>query len=268
MTELLTREASDFLREDKFHPFFLYVPYNAPHYPMHAPQKYLDRFPGLRRERQVHAAMIAAVDDSIGEIMRTLKEEQLANKTLVFFQSDNGASIEDRVTVSFTGSNPRFGGSNGPFRGYKYSLFEGGIHMPALMSWPERIPPKQVIGAPGIGMDMFVTAALAAGVSLPADRVIDGKDILPTVTAKAPSPHETLFWAQEDQLAVRKGNWKLVLNGILAKGSKHELKREESVFLADLENDPGETTNLRTKHPNVVAELTRLVRQWRQEVEH
>lgn len=265
-TELITREAERFLSENKAHPLFLFVPYNAPHYPMHAPRQYLDRFKGLPRERQVHAAMIAAVDDSIDKILELLRTASLIENTLIFFQSDNGATIEARVTVQFAGSDPYQGGSNAPFRGHKFSLFEGGIRMPAMISWPGKIPAGQVIDEVGIGMDIFVTAAQAAGAEIPGDRTIDGKDILPTVTSGAQSPHAALFWAQGKQRAVRKGNWKLIVNGSLGPSQEHELTGEDTVFLADLQKDPGETTNLRRKHPQVGDELSNLLQQWEVEV--
>jgi arylsulfatase A-like enzyme len=282
LTELITAEAKRFIAANKSRPFFLFVPYNAPHYPMLAPQKYIDRYPDLPRQRRVYAAMVSAVDDGIGEITEEVRKAGLTNNTLVFFQSDNGATIEARQTVQFSGSTPRKCGSNAPFRGYKFSLFEGGIRMPAWVSWPGTIPAGQVIHEVGIGMDIFVTAAKAAGARIPSDRIIDGRDIMPMVTQNANSPHDVLFWLGQggprqpgnlimdgEQIAVRKGKWKLILNGILGVAlptgvaDEDKMKGDDLVFLVDVENDPGETTNLRFQHPDVVEELTHLVKEWR-----
>ena len=257
MTELITREARRFVTQNRARPFFLSVAYNAPHYPMHVPQKYIDRFPGLGRERQVHAAMISAVDDSIGEILGLVNKSALTNNTIFYFQSDNGATIETRAGR---------GGRNAPFRGFKFGLFEGGIRMPAVLSWPGRIPAGQVIAEPAIAMDIFTTAIGAAGARVPGDRTIDGLDILPMVTEGKKSPHEMLFWAQGEQAAVRRGRWKLIQNGVTGPGPENRMQGDDTVFLVDLEKDPGEKTNLRKQNPKLVAELSVQIQKWLAEV--
>jgi arylsulfatase A-like enzyme len=253
LTELITREARRFLTQHRNRPFFLYVPYNAPHYPMHAPQRHLDRFPGLDRERQVHAGMIAAVDDGIGEILGLLDQYGLRNNTIVYFQSDNGATIETRAGR---------GGRNTPYRGFKFSLFEGGIRMPALLSWPGTIPAGQVIREPAIAMDVFTTMIRAAGAQVPGDRKIDGRDILPVAAQGRKSPHDMLFWTQGGQTAVRRGRWKLVRNGILGPGPENRLQGDDAVFLADLDADPGEKVNLSRRQPKLAAELGAEIEKW------
>lgn len=262
MTELITREARRFIRDNRSRPFFLYVAYNAPHYPMHAPRRYFERVAHIRDpQRRTQAAMLAAVDDGIGEIMNELRQAGLLERTVVFFQSDNGPSAEPRNLLDDSGQTYH-GGSAGPFRGHKASLFEGGIRVPALLSWPGKIPPGQVIDEIGMAMDIFPTFIKLAGGSLPNDRVIDGKDILPMVTRGAPSPHDAVFWAYGRQRAVRRGKWKLVLNPKL----NFREKLDEKVFLADLESDPGETTNLADKHPSLVNELRRSIERWDKDV--
>jgi len=131
--ELFTREAVNFLsRQTAANPFLLYVSFGAPHYPMMAPQKYLDRFPtSMDRDRRFHAAMVASIDDGVGRILDQLEASGLAENTVVFFQSDNGATQETRA--DHRGRHYR-GGSNAPFRGYKAGLFEGGIRMPTMLS--------------------------------------------------------------------------------------------------------------------------------------
>lgn len=256
-TELITRESKAFIRDNRERPFFLLVSYNAPHYPMHAPKKYLDRFPGLELERATHLALTAAMDDGVGEIMAALEEEGLRSNTFVFFQSDNGATIEERAGM---------GGRNTPWRGYKFSLFEGGIRMPAIANWKGVLPAGKVVDEMGSLMDLFPTAAKLCGARLPADRILDGKDVWEMIAAGGRSPHEALFWKRYDQLAVRKGKWKLVLNGILALGEEHRLQGRDKVFLSNLDDDPGETRNLAGRYPKIVAELQVLARQWELDV--
>jgi len=245
LTELITEKAVEFVKKVD-EPFFLYVPYNAPHYPMHAPQKYLDRFPNLPPEKRIMAAMIAAVDDGVGEITRGCPEN-----TVIFFSSDNGPSRETRNWLDGTeGAYP--GGSADGFRGEKFSLFDGGTHMPAIMSG-QGIPKGQVCEKVGAMMDIFPTFLEMAGGRVPG--MIDGSNILPMLN-DAPSPHERLFWDYGKQLAVRHGKWKLVLNG------RSEGEKPDGVHLSDLESDPGERTNLKDRQPDLVKELTQAAKEW------
>lgn len=242
-------------------PFLLYVPFNAPHYPMHAPRKYLDRFPGLPPERRIMAAMLAAVDDAVGAVVGALERHGLRESTCIYFQSDNGPSRETRNWLDGT-ATPYRGGASGPLKGHKFSLFEGGIRVPALVSWPERVPAGQVIREPGAGMDLFPTLLRAAGGD-PAAYDLDGRDVLPLLAESAPSPHERLFWEIGDQTAVRQGPWKLVLNGQLV---EHE-EPIAPVHLANLAEDPGEVRNRAEAEPALTAELQAAAEQWRAGVE-
>lgn len=256
LTELITEKAVEFIGRQGDKPFFLYVPYNAPHYPMHAPKKYLDRFPDLPPDRRIMAAMIAAVDDGVGEIVEALKKAGKYENTVIFFSSDNGPSRETRNWLDGT-EDPYYGGSAGIFRGHKSSLFEGGIRMPAILSGPGRIPAGRVCDGVGAMMDIFPTFLEIAGGECPNDLTIDGSSVLPTVTEGAPSPHKQLFWEYNKQLAVRLGKWKLVLNGRLGSGDK-----ADDIHLSDLHSDPGERTNLKDQEPDLVAELTRAAKEW------
>jgi arylsulfatase A-like enzyme len=242
------------------------LPYNAVHYPMHAPSKYLERFASLDLERRTYAAMLAAADDGVGEIVRALERAGVRDNTLVAFLADNGATTEARAGL---GQRPATAGSNVPYRGFKFSLFDGGMHVPAVLNWPGVIPPQQVIREVAMSADLLPTLCRAAGVALPADRVIDGRDILPLAASGARSPHKETFWAQGQQLAVRRANWKLVLNGITYDGSpdgQRPLAGEDAVFLSDLDQDPGETRNLRRRRPELVDELTSAIHRWRETV--
>lgn len=263
LTELLAERAVDFVRRATRagEPFFMYVPFSAPHFPMLAPKKYKDRFPDLPWARQVMAAMLSAVDDAVGLILDELRRQGKYDDTLVFFQSDNGPSRESCNWLDGR-PDPFYGGSAALLKGHKFSLFDGGIRVPALMSWPRRIPAGQVSDAVGAAMDIFPTFLRAAGGD-PARYELDGADVLPMVSAGAPSPHGDVFWEMGKQTAVRRGRWKLVLNGQLVEGTPPE----DDVFLADLDADMAERVNLRERHPDIVRELTAAALRWRDGIE-
>ncbi len=258
LTELITKKSVEFISEQDS-PFFLYVPYNGPHYTMHAPQEYLDRYPDLPWDKQIMAAMISAVDDGVGEIVEALKKSGQYENTVIFFSSDNGPSVETRNWLDGT-EDPYYGGSAGIFRGHKGSLFDGGIREPAIISWPERIKAGQTCDTVGVMMDIFPTILGIAGGQA---QDIDGSDILPMVTSGAPSPHDRVFWDYNGQLAVRQGKWKLVLNGRL------DFQRgvADEVHLSDLEADPGERTNLAGEQPALTRQLTEAVQEWQKSLQ-
>lgn len=262
-TELVTERAVDYVRRasQSSQPFFLYVPFNAPHYPMHAPQKYLDRFPDLPWDRRIMAAMLAAVDDGVGAIAAELKAQGVYDNTCIFFMSDNGPSRETRNWLDGT-RDPYYGGTSGRLKGHKFSLYEGGIRVPGLMSWPARIPKGRAIDDAGIAMDVFPTFLKAAGGD-PSQYETDGVDILPAITGAAPPPERTLFWEMNDQTAVRRGKWKLVLNGRLVEQAAPEVQ----VHLADLGQDMGEKNNVSEQHPDLVGALERQAEAWRANIE-
>jgi len=242
-------------------PFLIFVCYNAPHYPMHAPQECLDRFGGLSWDRRIMAAMLAAVDDSVGQIVAALERHGLRDNTCCFFQSDNGPSRETRNWLDGS-KDPYYGGSAGALKGHKFSLYEGGIRMPALMSWPAAIPAGQVLDGVGAAMDVFPTFLRAAGGD-PSAYDLDGLDVLPMVAQGADSPHEQIFWEMGKQTAIRRGRWKLVLEGQLVEGAPPE----DAVHLADLDADMGESVNLADRHPDIAADLKREAEAWRESVE-
>lgn len=262
-TEVITKKAIEWLRQAAASntPFFLYVPYNAPHYPMHAPKKYLDRFPGLAPDRRIMAAMISAVDDSVGAIMAEIERLGAGNNTCTVFTSDNGPSRETRNWLDGR-TDPYYGGTAGIFKGHKFSLYEGGIRMPAIMNWPGRIPAGTICGEMCASMDVFPTLLAAAG-GEPADYELDGRDILSMVADGAENPHQDIFWEMDGQTAIRRYKWKLVLNGQLVEGSPPE----NEVHLADLTIDPGERTNLKDVYPEITAELTKAATTWRTGIE-
>ena len=263
MTEMIGERAVNAVRESAkgTDPFFLYVPFTAPHFPMHAPQKYKDRFSHLPWEKMIMAAMISAMDDAVGDVLAELDAQNIRENTIIFFMSDNGPSREIRNWLD--GSQETYhGGSSGTLKGHKFSLFDGGIRVPAVMSWPGTIPSGQVIVEPLAAMDIFPTILTAVGGD-PSAFELDGKSILDTVISGAPSPHDYLFWEQNNQTAVRHGAWKLVLNGQLEEG----LPPADAVFLSNLDDDMSESVNLAEAHPDIVHQLRKAAEEWREGIE-
>ncbi len=267
-TELITEKAVSYLRQAARSgragaeaPFLLYVPFNAPHYPMHAPARYLDRFSDLAWDRQIMAAMLSAMDDGVGEIMAELERLGLAENTCTFFMSDNGPSRESRNWLDGR-LDPYYGGTTGRLKGHKFSLYEGGIRVPGILHWPGRIPPGQVLDAPCAAMHIFPTMLAAAG-GEPSRYEIDGLDLLGYVARGKPLPQRDIFWEMGQQLAVRRGPWKLVLNGQLVEGAP----AEDAVHLSNLEQDMGERVNLADRQPDLTAELTSAVRAWHEAIQ-
>src|SRR5439155_16874938 len=156
----------------------------------HAPEKYMQRFANLDPERRTYAAMIGALDDGVDEIMGAVKLAGLLENTMVVFIGDNGATTEKRA-----GLNQEFAkaGNNGPFRGFKFSLFDGGMHVPGMISWPGTIPPRQQIRELAMSMDILPTICKAAGASMPDGYSVDGSNILAVATSQAKSPHPAIF---------------------------------------------------------------------------
>lgn len=260
MTELLGREAQAHLaRQSAARPFFMYLAFGAPHYSMMAPKKYLDRFPAaMDRDRRTHLAMVAAVDDQIGALLDQLKSQGMEDNTIVYFQADNGATREVRASSD---GKPYHGGSNEPYRGWKQGLFDGGMHVPAMMRAPGFIKPGQVWNRPMISMDLTPTLLAMADPSAPPITGVDGQNILPVLAGKA-REHDFLFWSFENQRAVRNGDWKLVFNPPQFPGDP----KPDKVWLSNLESDPGEKKNVAADNPDRVKLLMERLRAWEPEV--
>lgn len=257
MTEMITEKSVAYIdAAQEEQPFFLYVAYNAPHYPMHAPQEYVDRFPDLPADRRIMAAMIAAVDDGVGEIVQALKRKGMYEDTVIFFSSDNGPSTEARNWLDGT-EDLYYGGSAGLFRGHKGSLFDGGIREPAILSYPSGLQGGQVNDEQCAMMDLFPTVLELTGTEQSNGRH-DGINLCPMLQSGTPWPERQLYWEYGDQLAVREGKWKLVLNGKL----DFSRKAADPVHLSDLEQDPGERINLAAQYPDIAQRLEADVRHW------
>ncbi len=244
LTRNITRRAVEFIEASRKRPFFAYVPYNAVHNPLQAPEDYIRRFSNADAKRNTYLAMLAIMDEGVGEILDALDRLGLAERTLVVFLSDNGGA---RGTTA----------SNGALRDYKHSVYEGGLRVPFLMRWPGRVPAGAVADEPVISIDVFATALAAAGVDPPSDRAIDSRNILPAANGTTAGPlHDALYWnwidkGSEDGWAVRKGRWKLLNN-----------KRGPELF--DLAADLSESRNVAAEEPKVVAELAALYRNWQE----
>jgi arylsulfatase A-like enzyme len=188
----------------------------------------------------VYMAMIKAVDRSVGAVMQALVDNDIDNNTLVIFTSDNGGA-------PYVGL-PEI---NQPYRGWKLTFFEGGVHVPFFMRWPKEIAAGTVYDKPVAHVDLFSTAAAAAGVSVPGDRVIDGVDLLPFVKGVDTGyPHDTLFWRSGDYQVVLKRD---TVTGDYWKMQVHDMP--DKIWLYNLAVDPLEQNNLADTHPTRVAEM-------------
>lgn len=240
LTLRYTQEAVKFIREHRDEPFFLYLPHNMVHNPLHASERFRSRSKNGR-----YGDAVEEVDWSTGEILRTLRELKIDDRTLVIFTSDNGA-------------HRRFGGSNAPLRGWKGSTWEGGQRVPCVMYWPGHIPPGLVCDEVASIMDILPTFAKLAGAEVPVDRIIDGRDIIPLMFGEpgSRSPYQAFFYYQIDQLqAVRSGRWKLHLPLEKKKKNWGEPIPNVPLQLYDLKADISESHDVSKEHPDVVERL-------------
>jgi len=245
--------ACAFIKRHKAEPFFFYLAYRAPHVPLDPTKKYLDRFPGEMPEcRRRCLAMMSAVDDGVGRVMETLRQNGLEENTLIFFMGDNGAPL--KITMPDQPDGPGWNGSlNLPMNGEKGMLSEGGIREPWIAYWKGRIPAGQVYAQPVISLDVGATAVALAG--LPHDSLLDGVNVLPYFTGeKKGTPHEALFWRWEAQSAIREGKWKLLVGG----------KRS---YLYDLEIDPEEKHSQLAQQPEMAQTLRTKLEAWASELQ-
>jgi arylsulfatase A-like enzyme len=241
LTERYVEQAVRFIRGNKDRPFFLYFAHMHVHLPLYVAARFL-----RESSNGAYGAAVAAIDWAAGVLVDELKRNGLEQKTLIIFTSDNGSRCDNE-------------GSNGPLRGRKGTTWEGGMRVPCIMYWPGTIPAGGVCREVATAMDLYPTLIGLAGGSVPEDRIIDGKDILPLMLQRedAVSPHKAFFYYRLTNLeAVRCGKWKL-----------HVRKRDEPVReLYDLETDIGESVNVYDLHPDVVAELEKLLEECRDDL--
>lgn len=259
-THLITRHAVNFLTAHAGQPFCLYVAHEAPHAPYQGPGDPPVRGPqagaatsGAAVQR-AYREMVQEMDRGVGEIVATLQRLGLAEHTLVFFFSDNGGTRE---------------ANNGPLRGTKSTLWEGGHRVPALAAWPGRIRPGSVTAQTALGMDLLPTLLALAGVAAPAGHRLDGVSLARLLLAEEPLPARTLFWGYQERAAVRRGPWKLVVNAPAsanARAKKKAAAADPALGLYHLGDDVGEKHNLAEAHPEIVRELHSALAAWQRDV--
>ncbi|MEM7078464.1 MAG: sulfatase-like hydrolase/transferase [Pseudomonadota bacterium] len=238
LTDYYTDEAVKVIEANKDRPFFLYLAHWAPHTPLQAAQEDYEALADIELHRErVYAAMIRALDRGVGRVMEALRANGLDENTLVMFTSDNGGA-------GYIGLPD----VNDPYRGWKITLFEGGIRVPFLARWPAQLPAGTTYDPPVHHFDMYATAVAAAGAAVPNDRVIDGVDLTPFVTAPAETdaPHDYLFFRSGAAQAVRDARWKLMVSAPPGQARKE--------WLFDLQAD-GEWRDLLAQHPGIAARL-------------
>ena len=240
LTDYWTDEASKVIRANRNQPFFLYLAHWGVHTPLQATREDYEAVGDMEPHRlRVYAAMIRALDRSVGEVLDTLEAEGLAGNTIVIFSSDNGG--------------PGYIGLpdiNDPYRGWKLTLFEGGIRVPLFMRWPGQIPAGSTIGTPAAHIDLLPTLASACGAPLPEGVEIDGRNLLPLATGEAPDlgGADTIYWQSAYNRVVRKGDWKLQVS-----------ERPDKAWLYNLAEDPTEEVNLADQEPEKLQELKALL---------
>lgn len=241
LTDALSREAAAYIQQYKENPFFIYLAYNAPHTPLQATDKYLSRFDHIKnRKRKTYAAMVSSIDDGVGRILDRLDSLGLSENTLVVFLSDNGGP--ERTNAS----------DNGPLRGQKGDLFEGGIRVPFAMRWKGEIAAGSQYEHPVSALDIFATIISQNKERVNLKKPIDGVDLLPYLSGQLTGmPHDQLFWRRHDQnnLAIRQGDLKL-----------HT--KDTTTLLFHLANDLGEQEELAAQEQQTAQRLKAEVEQW------
>jgi arylsulfatase A-like enzyme len=240
LADYWTEESLKVIEANKNQPFFLYLAHWGVHTPLQATKEDYEAVGDVGSHRlRVYAAMLRALDRSVGQIVAKLEDEGLAENTIIVFSSDNGGP--GYIDLA---------GINDPYRGWKLSLFEGGIRVPMFVSWPARIPAGTVIKTPVAHIDVTPTLAEAAGVGLPAGVEIDGRSLLPLAEGVGglARPDDALFWQSGYYRVVRAGDWKLQVDG-----------KQGKSWLFDLGRDPTESTNLAASEPEKLAQLQALL---------
>jgi arylsulfatase A-like enzyme len=243
LTDEFSGEAVSFLERNQDKPFFLFLSYNALHTPLQATTKYLDRFSHIKDpKRKTYAAMVSAIDDGVGLLLKSLRENKLEEKTIVAFLSDNGGPITKNAS------------QNSPLRGSKGDVWEGGHRVPFALQWKGTLPGGKTYDHPVSSLDFAATMVALSGAKVDKGKPLDGVNLIPYLVGKnSNSPHEVLFLRKYDdkRYSVRKGNFKLIIPF-----------RNGKPQLYDLDEDIGETRNLASAKPKILAELNALRKEW------
>jgi len=243
ITKRYTEEAVKFIKDNQSGPFFLYFPQTMPHVPLFRSKKFREV-----STRGLYGDIIEEIDWSVGQVLETLRDLKLDKNTIVWFSSDNGPWLIFKEQ----------GGSAGLLRDGKGSTWEGGMREPTVAWWPGTIPAGTVTQELGSTMDIFTTSIKLAGGTVPTDRTIDGVDLTPVLKGTGKSPRDDMFYYRGTKLmAVRKGNWKVHFITQPAYGGGGP-KKQNPPELYHLGIDPSEKYNVAEKHPEVIAEITKL----------
>ena len=247
--DLMIEKSEAFIQAHKNGPFFMYFAINMPHYPYQGDPKWLEYYKKRSAlfPRNLYAAFVDTLDERIGRLLQFVADQGLRDNTIIVYQSDNGHSTEIRAHGG--------GGNSGPYRGAKFSMFEGGIRLPAIISWPGHLPEGAVRTQVAHSCDWLPTLAALCDVPMP-NAKLDGRSLVPVIqSATAPSPNDVLHWMVGKQWAVRQGDWKLLHAPIDPTSDKKINLADGQWFLANIANDPGERTNLAAQYPDIVKRL-------------
>lgn len=248
--KLMVDEASAFMEKNREKPFFMFYAVNTPHYPYQGTPKHLENAKDVPFPRNLYSAFVATQDEYLGKLLDKVEELGLTKDTIVVFQSDSGYSTEERA---FSG-----GGDSGLYRGAKRSMHEGGIRLPAIISWPGKLPEGKVVDGANHTVDWLPTLATLAGVPYEKE-TIDGIDISADLRSeKDPEKPRVLHWELsyigKDAFIVMDRDWKLIDHG--------DLKNETKILLYNLADDPSEAKNLAKRHPETVKRLADLRKEY------
>lgn len=261
--DLMVEELTQFTQAGE-DPFFVYWAINMPHYPYQGRASWLEHYAELESPRREYAAFISTMDELVGNVLDHLEQIGQLDNTIIVFQSDHGHSVEERAY---------FGGGNaGPYAGAKFSMLEGGIRVPAIISWPQGgIPQGEVREQWAGAVDWLPTLADLVEIELSSLDSIDGLSLRDVIFENSSSPHETMFWATgnpevtTNSWAVRKGDWKLLGNP-RDPTSKLSFSESDSLYLVNLEMDESESKNLADEYPEILGELRGLHAKWLEEI--
>ena len=240
ITKRYTEESIKFIKENKNNPFFLYLAHNLPHVPLFVSKNFKNK-----SLRGLYGDVIEEIDYGVGQILKTLRQQGLAENTLVVFTSDNGPWL----------SYDEQGGSAGLLRGGKGATFEGGMREPTIFWWPGKIKPG-VVTDMGSTLDIFTTSCKLAGADIPQDRIMDSVDLRPAMFGTGPSPRNTMFYYRGSKLyAVRKGPFKAHFYTQPAYGRDRKETKHDTPLLFNLEHDPSEKYDISSDHPDIIADI-------------
>ena len=256
-TDLITEEAIRFIEKSNGNdkPFFLYVAYSVPHYPLDEPGNWVDLYRNsiTNESRRLYAASVTHMDDGIGRIMTTIKKNKIEENTVILFFSDNGAQKSWYSETQYGGKFKAHDtlGNNEPLRDWKTSFYEGALRVPAIIYWKGKLHPDKIKKAINVA-DIYPTLANIAGVTLPKEESLDGFNFLPALNGATDTKDRIMYWRMANGMAVKKRDWKLIHFGETPEAGTDELY--------NVSIDPNETSNMATSNKSVLQELKKELR--------